>query len=142
MSKEFVKQLEELTEIAKEFKKYSKERNGWDTQEYYDPDTSLNVRCYFADKSDHTSVDFDGKMGGGVGISFFSDVQYEFNTRAVGRIETITKNAKDFLKRLQKAQDNEDEAEALKRKEDRKQTLLNELKELESPSHEPTRHYQ
>lgn len=119
------KQLIELTEIAKEFRAYSKSRFGWDTQ--YFTDKNLQVRCYFADNSDHTSVGFNG-----ISIGFFSSPKYEMTMQDVRNLSSIIDNAREFLAVLKNEALNEDVAEVESRKAERKKVLLEELKQLEA----------
>jgi len=52
--------LEMLIELARKWRDFSKSEHGWSCEEYADGD----IDCYFADNSDHTSVNFRvGKQG-------------------------------------------------------------------------------
>lgn len=124
-------QLDDLTELAKAFKEYSRNRLGWSTETYRQfGENEIEVRCYFADNSDHTSVQFGGKFNGGISISFFSEPHYEFDKSAVGKLKTILENAKSLLETLKAEQASESEDDEKKRKEERKKVLLAELETL------------
>lgn len=54
----FRKLLKDYEKLAKQWRAFSRETNGWNCKTYKDKDTGLEVWCYFADKKDHSSIKF------------------------------------------------------------------------------------
>lgn len=71
--------IKKLKDLAIQWRKLSQDFNGWDTQEY--KDGKYSVRCYFADNSDHTSVQFTRSYGfssRSFEVAFFSPAKFSF----------------------------------------------------------------
>ena len=51
------KTIDNLIELAKQYRSFSQETKGWSIEYYYEED--LEVRCYFASESNYTSVQID-----------------------------------------------------------------------------------
>lgn len=124
-----IKDLQELTEIAREWRNLSKEINGWLIEEYNVD--GMNVRCYFATGSNHTSVDFtiSGKT---ICIGFFSPVQYELNNiSCLENIRNFIDSARNAYVKTKEQQTDETKRQHEEQKKSRIKLLKIELERLE-----------
>lgn len=122
-------QFEQLEALAKEWRAFSKENRGWST-EYYG--YSERVRCYFAENSDHTAVDFelDGKT---VGFAFFSSTKVEVYLVSLGKLQQYIDKFTELLGQCRAEMEERSEKEVEAAKKARAETLKRELAELEQP---------
>ena len=85
--------LSNLIELAKDWREFSKDSNGWNSETY--EKSGLSVWCYFSVKSDHTLV----KFGGLLHVNFFNPINVAGLT--LDNIDTIKKLVKEYREYLE-----------------------------------------
>ena len=123
------RELNLLTDLAKEWLELSRELRGWSTEEYFNE--NIRVRCYFADNSRHQSVDFGHRFSGeGLDIGFFNPVQVNFSIVAIPKFAKIYTDAKALLEEIKLEESNRDEKERQEAKANERRLLEERLQEL------------
>jgi len=90
------KKVDELIEIAKEWRALSKDINGWQPTNY--SESELKVWCYFANNSDHTAVHFKLGSNNKFEVAFHAPVTVELTTTAFPVLDKYILEAKKLLK--------------------------------------------
>ena len=110
------KKTDNLIKLAKEYRSFSHEANGWSTESYFDGD--LEVRCYFADESDYTAVSI-----GEFDVNFHNSIELEIRYNILNNksLEELfikgTKLLKHLRLEIKKKTKEEKEKDIKKRKE-------------------------
>jgi len=66
--------FEDIEHIAGQWLNFSREVNGWSSQNYEVP--GLKIWCYFADDGNYRAVNFNGGHLGEIGIGFHNPPQF------------------------------------------------------------------
>lgn len=122
------RQVDSLVELAKEWREFSKTEYGWDTRYFLeDGESPHSVRCYFADNSDHTTVEmshFD--------VAFHSPVEVSFKVPTLSKLGEIEEKSRKLLEQKKKERAAVSEEEKEREKEELKQALKQQLARLEA----------
>ena len=115
------KLLEDYIKLARDWRDFSREMNGWDCRSY----RKGKVQCYFADTRDHSSVSFRFFEHDVVQISFHSSPTVSgFTLRSVDLIEKGLVEYSALLDEL-KAEYKERDAEEVEKEKQAKIEALN-----------------
>ena len=109
------KLLNELLQLALDWKNFSHKKYGWDTQRYG------NVKCYFADSGDHTAVNIEE-----FSIGFFQRPKIEARIDTLN--ETHLRNLIDKYRAELSVEKSKFEKEEEREKEERKKLRIENLK--------------
>ena len=121
-------EFEKLIELAKKWRAFSEEVNGWNVVDYEDEDKKLYVRCYFATNGNHTDVTI-----GDIGIAFFDPPQIDdikIKHLEEGYLANVIKVYTAYLNKTKRNIEKRTKKEMEEEKQNRIKKLEEELKGL------------
>jgi len=129
---EMIKLFKALENLADRWKEYSLKVNGWETQEYYNYEEGMKVRCYFSNEKDHINIEIEG-----ISIAYFSPKKFGGLTYSkLRRLKDIITEYSNWLNELETEYIKKTQEELKKEKQIKIHYYEERLKELKEALNE------